>query len=543
MEHGNDGPTSPRGLEDPGVLRDARGLSARLEPSITVCDDAAVLRRPDGYSSHEVIESAKRARLNAQRELLARHLPKASPTRQGKHGVTWVGDVQQGDGGKGAVTDRLARFYSLVARVQGGDNCGHTSVYRDARGRVRTIYSHVIPSGARHSGTYAVIGSGVMLNPEQLRKEVGVLEQHCPDVRERLIVSTRSHLVFPFHRKADALAEAARTRSSQPVGTTLRGIGPANVSKVARIGIRVGDLVDMNYVERKLAENIAFFALSEADYEHDLRWIAGHRDFLLDRAVETRELFNAAVERGYSMLFEGGQGPLIDLEHGTYPFVTTCPTTVHSMSYGTGLPQSALSFRLGVLKAYHTMVGNGPFVTEDHGEIGPYLRQAGKEYGTTTERPRRCGWLDLVSARWGATINEYDALVLTKLDILNGLAQIKACVAYMHQGELAEYRPDSRFLDDCTPIFKTFQGWRVPSSTLSSIEDLPKQARSFVDFIESYLGVEVAAVTIGPREEDILFPNNTRPELEPLREALRRARRRGPVRAAAAQHDGGLRAA
>ncbi|WP_280151811.1 adenylosuccinate synthase [Piscinibacter sp. XHJ-5] len=513
------------------------------DSSITIArrDDGAILRCPDGHSTLEVIESVRRARLKAQRDLLAKHLPRAAPTRHGEHNVTWIGDVQQGDGGKGAVTDRLARFYSVVARVQGGDNCGHTSVYRDARGRIRTIYSHIIPSGARHRGTYAVIGNGVMLNPEQMRKEVEVLEQHCPDVRERLLVSTRSHLVFPFHRKADALAEAARTRSSQPVGTTLRGIGPANVSKVARIGIRVGDLVDMSYVECKLAENIAFFGLSEADYERDLRWIAGHREFLLDHAVETREMFNAAVERGYSMLFEGGQGPLIDLEHGTYPFVTTCPTTVHSMSYGTGLPDSSLTFRLGVLKAYHTMVGNGPFVTEDHADTGRYLRKAGKEYGTTTERPRRCGWLDLVSARWGASINEYDALVVTKLDILDALPEIKVCVAYAHGGELVEYRPDSRFLDQCTPIYKTFEGWQRPSSGLSSIDDLPKQARSFLDFIESYLGVEIAAVTTGPCEEDILFPNDIRPEFEQLREGLRRARRRGQVHAAGARVDGSRR--
>src|SRR5262249_18526581 len=236
--------------------------------------------------------------------------------------------------------------------------------------------------------------------------------------------------------------------------------------------------------------------------------------------ADTCSLLNAAVEHGHSVLFEGGQGPLIDLEQGTYPYVTTCPTTIYSVSLGSGLPSKALSLRLGVLKAYHTMVGNGPFVTEDHHEVGAYLRRAGNEYGTTTARPRRCGWLDLVSAEWGARINEFDSLVVTKLDVLAGLPQVKVCIAYECDGNIVEYRPEPAFLDRCRPIFHTFEGWTLPSTTTHAIQDLPKPARRFLDFIEAHVGVPIAAVTTGVHEEDILFSREFHHEFDGIRELL-----------------------
>ncbi|HEY0168314.1 MAG TPA: adenylosuccinate synthetase [Jatrophihabitans sp.] len=421
--------------------------------------------------------------------------------------VTWVGDLQQGDGGKGAMADRLGPSHQLIVRTQGGDNAGHTTVFTAGSGQNVVLKNHIVPSGLRHPGCVGVLGNGVLLNAERLADELAAFAQHVPDIDKRVLVSARAHLVLPLHRLVDGYQEDLKRQSAHEIGTTHRGIGPANVSKVNRIGIRVGDLSDMDLVEERLHANVQFFHLEPDQVRQNLEWLSGYRKLLLSLAIDSRRLINTAVSEGYSVLFEGAQGPLIDLEHGIYPYVTTSPTAVYSVCSGSGVDLSKVTRRVGVLKLYQTMVGNGAFVSEDHGELGERLRRVGEEVGTTTGRPRRCGWLDLVHAHWAVGLNQYTSVVLTKLDVLDDFDEIGVCVAYQRDGEiLAHFEPEHRVLTQCTPIYRYFKGWKCSTRELDSYSELPERARQLIDFVGEYLGVDISGVTKGPRDSDILVP-------------------------------------
>ncbi|MEU7581335.1 adenylosuccinate synthase [Streptomyces sp. NPDC041068] len=442
----------------------------------------------------------------ARTEALLRPLAEAGITATSPQRVSWVGDLQQGDGGKGAMVDRLAATHQVVVRTQGGDNAGHTSVFTDASGERVEIKNHLIPSGLRHPNTVGLLGNGVLVNADRLRHELEQFEGVGESLKARLFVSDRAHLVLPLHLLADSRQENHKEQSGKAIGTTRRGIGPANASKVNRIGVRVYDLFDMDLVRDRIRDNVEFFGLPREEVERNLEWVRGHRDLLLSHGVDSRSFLAAAVEAGYSVLAEGAQGPLIDLEHGIYPYVTTSPTTVHSVATGSGLDAARLTHRVGVLKCYQTMVGNGAFVSEDHGAVGDRLREQGREFGTTTSRPRRCGWLDLVHARWAAEVNEYTSVVLTKLDVLDDFEEIGLCVGYELDGDLYyEFKPEHQLLEDCKPVYAYFPGWRTPTTGIKTYEELPPQAKDFVEFIQAYLGVQMAGVTKGPGDDDMLI--------------------------------------
>ncbi|MEO6501801.1 MAG: adenylosuccinate synthetase [Jatrophihabitantaceae bacterium] len=462
--------------------------------------------RDDATGSELSLDGVRSIRQARHQETLAT-LSALNITVPGVQHVTWVGDLQQGDGGKGAMADRLGTSHQLIVRTQGGDNAGHTTVFASSSGQDVVLKNHIVPSGLRHPGCVGVLGNGVLLNAERLSDELAAFSRHVPDIADRVLISSRAHLVLPLHRLVDGYQEDLKRQSAHEIGTTHRGIGPANVSKVNRIGIRVGDLRDMALVEDRLRANVQFFHLEPFLLRHNLEWLSRYRQLLLALAIDSRVLINTAVTEGYSVLFEGAQGPLIDLEHGIYPYVTTSPTVIYSVCSGSGVDLSSLTCRVGVLKMYQTMVGNGAFVSEDHGQLGERLRRIGDEVGTTTGRPRRCGWLDLVHAHWAVGLNQYTSVVLTKLDVLDDFDEIGVCVAYQRDGKvLAHFEPEHRVLMECTPIYRYFKGWNCSTRDLDGYDQLPERARQLIDFIGEYLGVDISGVTKGPRDSDILVP-------------------------------------
>ncbi|WP_369215833.1 adenylosuccinate synthetase [Streptomyces flavofungini] len=461
----------------------------------------------DPRAAWPAVAAARRARRQA---LLAPLVKGVGPPPERQH-ITWVGDLQQGDGGKGAMTDRLAVFHQITARVQGGDNAGHTTVYQEASGRIRTLKNHLLPSGMRHPGVLGVIANGVLVNAETLAEEIKDLSAVVPSLRRRLVVSDRAHLVLPSHRAVDGRQESERGRSGDLIGTTRRGIGPANVSKANRIGIRVADLRDPALLRRRLRQNARFFGLTQDRAEQDLAWLSRYSDLLLSLAGDSVTLLRSAVDAGYSVVLEGAQGPMLDVEHGVYPYVTTSPTAFYSVTSGSGLDGTLVDHRVGVLKAYQTMVGNGPFVTEDHHELGQRLRGSGEEFGTTTGRSRRCGWLDLPHARWAVSLNRYTSVVVTKLDVLDTFDRIGVCVSYATPDTAhGEFLPDNDYLQRCAPVYCWLPGWRRPTRGLTRYEDLPVEARNFLAYISDYLGVEVAAAGVGPAQRDVLIAPGSR---------------------------------
>jgi adenylosuccinate synthase len=461
------------------------------------------------------------SQLRAHQADLLRLLTDRGVRPRGGSRLTWVGDLQQGDGGKGAMTDRLAPFHQLVVRVQGGDNAGHTVVFAGDSDRGETVLKHhLIPAGLRHAGTVGLLANGVLVNPDTLAKEIEALAARGIDVAGRLLVSDRAHVVLPMHLSADSRQEEARGRQSDAIGTTRRGIGPVNVCKANRTGIRVGDLADLNLVRLRLEQNARLLQLPSAAVAENLDWVIRYRDGLLAKAVDATAMLNAAADAGYSILLEGAQGPLIDIDQGIYPFVTTSPTTFHSVAPGTGVDPARVGHRIGVLKAYQTMVGNGSFVTEDTGALGSRLRNLGSESGTTTGRPRRCGWVDLPHARWAADLNGCTSIVLTKIDVLDDFDRIAVCVGYEHQGvRYAGFRPEETYLRECTPIYHYLPGWQSPTGSVRRYAELPAEAVAFIDFVSRYLQRPISAVSKGPASHDLLVVPGGELDLTPVASA------------------------
>ena len=421
--------------------------------------------------------------------------------------VYWVFDLQQGDGGKGAVVDWIARYFSVAMRCQGGDNAGHTTVFRRGDG-YETLHLHLLPSGLRHPHVIGLLGGGVLVNLETVTNEMRSLGM---DLRERFRISDRAHLILPFHRKVDGLREDRLAQSGQQIGTTRRGVGPACVSKAARIGLRMCDLTrDDASFRAKLEQNIEFFKLPSAEVESNLEWALRLKDEVVEYIDNTDHLLSAVFGEHGSVVVEGAQGALIDLESGTYPFVTSTMTQQSSVSAGGGISFDKVNGRIGVLKAYQTMVGEGPFVSEGDAEEVELLRRIGDEFERTEllSRPRRCGWLDLVGAKWSADANACNGVVLTKLDILAKLEEFKVCVAYeeasRNNGIQVDYYPNLAQWDSLVPVFKKFKAWDPEELAVSDYANLPGNAQSFIDFVEQYLGVPVVAVRVGPRESDMI---------------------------------------
>src|SRR5271169_3459639 len=416
--------------------------------------------------------------------------------------------AQWGDEGKGKVVDYLAGSFDYIARVAGGHNAGHTVII----GKDRYVLQ-LIPCGILRPKQHAVIGTGVVIDPAALVAEIETLAKGGIDVKGRLHISNRAHLIFPYHRELDMAAEAAR--GANKIGTTSRGIGPAYEDKMARRGLRVVDLLTPELFREKAARvvaeknRIAQGAYgAQVDFTHEVEASLAFGEKIKSYICDTAELVNRALDEGKSVLFEGAQGTMLDIDHGTYPFVTSSSATSGGATTGVGVPPTKIKHVLGISKAYTTRVGSGPFPTEMPDLDAAELRKRGKEFGAVTGRPRRCGWLDLAMLRYAKMINGIDSLVITKLDVFDTQREIQICVGYKYKGtSLTEMPPDVETLEKVTPEYRTLPGWMAPTSSLKDPAALPGAARDYLKFISDTLGVEIGMISTGPeREATFLLP-------------------------------------
>lgn len=412
--------------------------------------------------------------------------------------------AQWGDEGKGKITDYLAEKADMVVRYQGGSNAGHTVVVNGQEYRL-----HLIPSGILYPGKTCVIGNGVVVDPEVLVQELEGLEARGVDV-SGLRISQAAHLVLPYHRLLDGLDEDRR--GGGRIGTTRRGIGPAYLDKVARRGLRVIDLYNPQRFRQQLADNLAavnetLAAAGQPTLDPDLlaeRYL-GLGEKLKPFVTDTSLLINRALDAGAKVIFEGAQGTLLDLDHGTYPYVTSSYPVAAGACLGSGVGPTRIDRVIGVVKAYCTRVGEGPFPTELSGEEGECLRERGREYGTTTGRQRRCGWLDAVALRYAVRVNGLTGLAVTKLDVLDCLPVVKVAVAYRYKGEvMKEFPLDLAVLSGCQPVYEEMEGWQEPIQEARSLEDLPAAARRYVARLEELSGVPVVLLAVGPQRHQTI---------------------------------------
>ncbi len=410
--------------------------------------------------------------------------------------------AQWGDEGKGKIVDLLTSRFDIVARYQGGHNAGHTVYVNGVKFVLR-----LIPSGMLHAGIRCVIGNGVVVDPQALFAEVDELTRNGIDVENRLFVSDKAHLILPYHRDLDLLSEARR--GERKIGTTSRGIGPAYEDKIARRGVRVADLANPTGLEQTVRDNV--LARNRLVHDSTMDWQAVLHQVLeagkrLQPMVRDVSLMLAdAMKAGESILFEGAQGTLLDIDHGTYPYVTSSNATIGGVCTGLGVGPKAIGSVLGVVKAYTTRVGEGPLPTELTGEMGNRLRDSGNEYGAVTGRPRRCGWYDAVAVRYGVRINGLDALALTKLDVLDGLDHIDICTAYRCGSRtFTEFPSDIAQLASCEPVYESLPGWSSPTKGLRRFADLPDNARRYINRLEEVTGVPAAIVSTGSDRDDTI---------------------------------------
>jgi len=413
--------------------------------------------------------------------------------------------AQWGDEGKGKIIDVLTESADLVVRSQGGSNAGHTVWVGDKK-----YVLHLIPSGILRRGKQCIIGNGVVIDPPGLVRELDGLKRHKVNVKGRLHISDKAHLVMPYHHELEACAE--KLKGKNKIGTTLRGIGPAYGDKIARTGLRMADLVDTGNFEARLRARIreanrlikAFggkpvsFKKIHADYSRAARRL---RPFV----ANTTRLVHKALDAKKEILFEGAQGTYLDIDHGTYPFVTSSNTTSGGACTGSGLPPNRVDHVMGVLKAYTTRVGSGPFPTEND-DISDMLHDMGREFGATTGRPRRCGWFDAVATRQAAQVNGIDQLAITNIDGLDQLSTIRVCTAYQLNGRRIDCMPtDIDDIAELKPVYRNFPGWQTDTSTAKSWTDLPLKARKYLRAIAKMIGAKIAIASIGPARSQTII--------------------------------------
>ncbi|GAB4291054.1 MAG: adenylosuccinate synthase [Methylophaga sp.] len=414
---------------------------------------------------------------------------------------------QWGDEGKGKLVDLLTDNVSAVVRFQGGHNAGHTLVIEGKK----TIL-HLIPSGILRENVQCLIGNGVVLSPEALLKEMTELEAKGIPVRERLKISAACPLILPYHVALDQARESRRGKAA--IGTTGRGIGPAYEDKVGRRGLRVGDLIDEQAFAEKLEEVMAFHNFSlvhyykteAVSYDKVLKDTLAMREAILPLIADIPAMLQGYYEAGENVMFEGAQGALLDIDHGTYPYVTSSNTTAGGSATGAGVGPCHIDYVLGITKAYATRVGGGPFPSELFDDTGKYLAEKGMEKGATTGRDRRCGWLDMVALNRACWINSITGLCLTKLDVLDGLETIRLCVAYEKDGKPVEILPLSADeFDGCKPVYIDMPGWQESTLGVTEYEKLPANARAYIEKVESLAGVPIDIISTGPdRRETII---------------------------------------
>lgn len=405
--------------------------------------------------------------------------------------------AQWGDEGKGKIVDLLSEDVDIVARYQGGANAGHTVVVGD-----KTYILHLIPSGILHPSVACVIGNGVVLDPQAFLDEVAFLEKMGIEARGRLFISHNAHLIMPYHKLIDSLKE----QGSSKIGTTGRGIGPAYIDKFARVGVKIVDLLHRDVLVKKIRSNIEdknqilskIYHSSEIDVDEIVDKYLQYDKQLDEFITDTSFYLNEALKQGKKVLAEGAQGAMLDVDFGTYPYVTSSNPTSGGACTGLGIPPTAVRSIAGVAKAYTTRVGNGPFPTEQENEVGDTLRKVGGEFGATTGRPRRCGWLDLFSLKYSVTVNGIQEVALTKLDVLDNFDEIKVCVGYKYAGKrLKSFPLDLCTIEDIEPVYETLPGWKAEIAGAKTYGELPANCRSYVEYIEKYLEASVKLVSVG----------------------------------------------
>ncbi len=408
--------------------------------------------------------------------------------------------AQWGDEGKGKVVDLYTPYADLVVRYAGGANAGHTLVVGGEK-----LILHLIPSGILHEDTKCVVGQGTVIDPAVLLEEIRALGERGVSTLARLLISERAHVVLPHHKQVDELREA---KSNEAIGTTKRGIGPCYEDKAARRGIRMGDLLDESHLGTKLDANLeAWRPVIEAlggvspDASSIKTQYAEFGDTLRGYIGDATTAVRGAVESEGKILLEGAQGTMLDIDNGTYPFVTSSNAVAGGACTGAGIGPTHITRAIGIAKAYTTRVGGGPFPTELHDEAGQRLRDAGSEYGSTTGRPRRCGWLDLVALRHAVAVNGLDEIAITKLDVLSNLPTLEVCIAYELDGQRLSHPPFQR-LDAVTPIYETLEGWNEELSSCRTRGELPIAAQRYLELIEKEVGCRVGLVSVGPDRED-----------------------------------------
>jgi adenylosuccinate synthase len=414
--------------------------------------------------------------------------------------------AQWGDEGKGKITDLLSKSADIVVRYQGGVNAGHTVVVKD-----QTFKLHLIPSGILYRDTECIIGSGTVIDPKVLIEELDQLEALGVPTG-KLLISETAHVTMPYHRLIDQASE--ERRGEHKIGTTGRGIGPTYADKSERTGIRVLDLMDASGLRKKVRWTVNYknvileklYDLPPLDPEAVIAEYQEYADRLRPHVVDSSLRIYDAIQRKRNILFEGAQGTLLDLDHGTYPYVTSSNPVAGGACVGTGVGPTMIDRVIGVAKAYTTRVGEGPFPTELHGEMGELLCDRGAEFGTTTGRKRRCGWFDAVIGRYAVRINGMDCLAITKLDVLDELAEIKVCVAYEIDGQRCnDFPSSSRTFARCQPIYKTLPGWKQSTADCRTLEDLPKQALDYLKFLAELMAVPIAIVSLGASRDQTII--------------------------------------
>lgn len=415
--------------------------------------------------------------------------------------------AQWGDEGKGKIVDILTEDADYIVRYQGGHNAGHTVVIGD-----REFILHLIPSGILRPGKKCVIGNGVVIDPHALLMEIDGLKERGIEVRDNLFISGRAHIIMPYHRAIEK--ESEKLKGFLRIGTTGRGIGPTYADKMARVGIRVVDLIDrevfreklrinlqeMNYFLERLY-NVKGFILDDVYKEY-----VGYAERMKGFVVDTALILDSAIKERKNILFEGAQGTHLDVDHGTYPYVTSSNATAGGACTGSGVGPTKMDKVLGVVKAYTTRVGSGPFPTELKDKTGELLRERGREYGATTGRPRRCGWFDVLATSYAAKVNGFTDIAITKLDVLDALQEIKICTGYRYNGKRFDEMPSElKILEGCEPVYESMEGWTVSTSGITEYEDLPQKAKIYIERFQELVGVEVGIISTGFRRDETIL--------------------------------------
>jgi adenylosuccinate synthase len=416
--------------------------------------------------------------------------------------------LQWGDEGKGKIVDVLTSNYNIIARFQGGPNAGHTLVFN---GKKHVL--HTIPSGIFHEKTKNVVGNGVVIDPVIFKKELDKLEEQGVDYTKSLLISRKAHIILPTHRLLDAASEASKGKAK--IGSTLKGIGPTYMDKTGRNGIRVGDieLTDWKDKYRALADkHEAMIAFYNVDIQYDLTDLETEFFSAIETLktlpfIDSEEYLHQAQKSGQSILAEGAQGSLLDIDFGTYPYVTSSNTTAAGACTGLGIAPSKIGEVFGIFKAYTTRVGSGPFPTELFDEIGETMGRVGNEFGATTGRPRRCGWLDLVALRYACQINGVTQLIMMKGDVLSGFKTIKVCTAYNYKGQVIEHLPYNIEEQNVTPIYTELKGWNEDLTGMTEASKMPKALNEYIAFLEKELDIPITIVSVGPDRTQTIIRN------------------------------------